>query len=71
MAQVEKVNRETLTNDEERLLGHYRRLKKHHRDFRIEVLGCFKSGRRSVEIRPTAYERLEIDELEAVFEALD
>lgn len=61
----------SLTQDEDTLLGHYRRLKKHSHDFRLEVFGSFRSGRRVVDIRPTAYHRLELDTLETVFDAVD
>ena len=60
-----------LSPDEETLLGHYRRLKQHHRDWRIEVFGSFKAGRRVVEIRPAPYYRMELDQLERVFDAID
>ena len=65
------VAQSSLTSDEERLLGHYRRLKKYHHDFKLEVYGGFKSGRRSIEFRPCAYERVQIEELEQVFDAID
>ena len=61
----------TLTPDEEALLGHYRRLKKHHRDFKLELFGSFKAGRRQVQVRPIPYLALPIDDLESVFEAID
>lgn len=60
-----------LTFDEEKLVGHLRRLCRYARDFRIEVYGSFKTGRRVIEIRATPYERYTRDQLEAGFEAVD
>lgn len=60
-----------LSHDEDDLLGHYRRLRKHHRDFKLEVYGTFKAGRRQVQFRPTPYITVQVDELEAVFDAVD
>ena len=63
---------EALSPDERDLLGHYRRLKRDARDFRIEVYGCFKRNVRTIEVRPTAYYRIEIPTMtEAAFEAVD
>ena len=61
----------TLTAHEERLIGHLRRLSKHHKEFKIEVYGSFKQGRRQIQIRPCAYETHEIEDLQTVFDALD
>jgi hypothetical protein len=60
-----------LSPDEEVLLGHYRRLKKTAHDFKLEIYGSFKQGRRQVQLRPTAYIPLTIDHLETVFDAID
>ena len=57
-----------LTFDEEKLLGHLRRLCRVARDFSIEVYGTFKAGRRQIQIRPSAYETYERDQLERVFD---
>lgn len=61
-----------LTDDEEVLLGHYRRLMKHAHDFKLEVFGSFKAGRRHIQLRPCAYYPMQIDhQLEQVFDAVD
>jgi hypothetical protein len=60
-----------LSPDEETLLGHYRRLKHTAHDFKLEVFGSFKQGRRHCPLRPTAYIPLPIDHLETVFDAID
>lgn len=62
-----------LTPDEEELLGHYRRLKKTSQDFRIEVFGSFKQGRRAIQCNPTAYYHLTVSESETktAFDAID
>lgn len=61
----------TLIEVEERLLDHLRRLLKQNRDFKIEVFGSFKAGKRVVELRPCGYERFETKELESAFYAID
>lgn len=60
-----------LSLDEEALLGHYRRLKKHHRQAKLEVFIGFKAHRRVIEIRPAPYIHVEVDQLESVFDAID
>ena len=65
------VAQSSLTSDEERLLGHYRRLKKYHHDFKFEIFGCFKSGHRQIHLKPCPYEILILEELEEVFDAID
>ena len=60
-----------LSQAEEKLIGHLRRLCKQARDIRIEVYGSFKAGHRIIELRPMAYERYDVDQLEQVFDAVD
>ena len=45
----------SLSTDEEELLGHYRRLKKLGREFKLEVFGRRAQGRLTVQVRPAAY----------------
>ena len=60
-----------LSVDEQTLLGHYRRLKKHHRQARLEIFIGHKHHKRVIEFRPTPYIEVELEQLESVFDAID
>ena len=61
----------TLSPDEEQLLGQYRRLKRHHKDWMLTVVGQFRSGRQLIRLRPCPDLILQTGLTEAEFDAID
>ena len=60
-----------LTEDEEALLGHYRRLKRHYKEWTLTVVGQFRSGRQQVRLRPCPDVVIPTGLTEEAFEAID
>ena len=60
-----------LNEDEAALLGHYRRLKRHYKDWTLTVVGQFRSGRQQVRLRPCPDLILPTGLTEEQFDAID
>ena len=60
-----------LTQDEELLLGHYRRLKRTYKDWTLTVAGQFRSGRQQVWLTDEVKQLILTGITEDEFEAID
>lgn len=68
---MDLVAQPPLTEDEDALLGHYRRLKRHHKDWTLTIKGRFRSGRQQILVAPCPELALQTGLTEDEFDALD
>lgn len=60
-----------LTDVEERVVGHLRRLTRDDKDFELVVRGMFRSGQRVLDVKYTRSQRFELAQRETECEAYD